>query len=177
MTYMLLMLDMTMNAGKLSRGVRNMSTVSRKKTPESISSEKGFESVKKLLENDPKNMWTSRKFTVITQNVVILVLSRQDLVVKLADVFGKDLVVLPSPVLANTLAISAYAAGILNLHQDYNDNSQNIRKFAQCMLKKMKDVHIAKGRNAKRINKSSASGHKSDFEFSSASDICGFVQR
>ena len=167
------MLDMTMNAGKLSRGVRNMSTVSSKKTPESISSEKGFESVKKLLENDPKNMWTSRKFTVITQNVVILVLSRQDL----ADVFGKDLVVLPSPVLANTLAISAYAAGILNLHQDYNENSQNIRKFAQCMLKKMKDVHIAKGRNAKRINKSSASGHKSDFEFSPVSDICGFVQR
>lgn len=173
MTYMLLMLDMTMNAGKLSRGVRNMSTVSSKKTPESISSEKGFESVKKLLENDPKNMWTSRKFTVITQNVVILVLSRQDL----ADVFGKDLVVLPSPVLANTLAISAYAAGILNLHQDYNENSQNIRKFAQCMLKKMKDVHIAKGRNAKHINKSSASGHKSDFEFSPVSDICGFVQR
>ena len=45
------------------------------------------------------------------------------------------------------------------------------------MLKKMKDVHIAKGRNAKRINKSSASGHKSDFEFSPVSDICGFVQR
>ena len=60
-----------------------MSAASRKEALKSISSDKGFESVKKLLEN-----------------------------AKLTDKFGKDLVLLLSPGLVNTLAFTTHAASI-----------------------------------------------------------------
>ena len=47
----------TMIAGKLSWAGGDVSAASRKETLESISPDKGFESVKKLLKNNHKNMW------------------------------------------------------------------------------------------------------------------------
>ena len=84
------------------------SAASRKETLESISSDKGFESVKKLLENNCKNMWTSVGVYNYYTECSGLVLSRQGLVAKLANEFGKDLVILSSPELANTLVFRTF---------------------------------------------------------------------
>ena len=91
-----------------------------------------------------------------------LVLSRQGMVAKLANEFGKDLVILSSPGLANILVFRTHAAGIVKLCQDDNENSQDVSKVAKCIREEIKDISIVKGRYAKRISKSSASKHISD---------------
>ena len=53
------MLDMTVIAEGGGGVWRNVSAASRKETVESISPDKGLKSVKKLLENNRKNMWTA----------------------------------------------------------------------------------------------------------------------
>lgn len=90
-------------------------------------------------------------------------MSGQDLVAKLANKFGKDLVIFLSPELANILVFHTHAVGILKLRQDDNENLQDVSKVAKCIRKEIKDMSVVKGRYPKRMNKSSASKHISDF--------------
>ena len=81
---------------------------------------------------------------------------------KLAFEFGKDLIVLSSPGLANIRVFRTHVAGILNLCQGDNENSQDVSKVAKCIRKEIKDMSIVKGRYVKGIKKSSASEHIGD---------------
>ena len=62
-----------------------------------------------------------------------LVLSRQGVVAKLVNEFGKDLVILLSTGLANILVFLTHAAGILKLCQNDDENSQGVSKVAKCI--------------------------------------------
>ena len=64
-----------------------------------------------------------------------------------------------SPGLANIIVFRTYAAGILKLCQDDNENSHDVRKVAKCIRKEIKDMSIVKGHYTQRINKISASKH------------------
>ena len=106
-------------------GGRNVSVASRKKTLESISLDKGFRSVKKLLENNHKNMWTSVEVYSCYTECVGLVLSRQGLVAKLGFEFRNDLVIL-FPGLVNILVFRTHIADILKFCEDDKENSQDV---------------------------------------------------
>ena len=69
------------------------------------------------------------------------------------------LVKMLSPGLANIIVFRTYAAGILKLCQDDNENSHDVRKVAKCIRKEIKDMSIVKGHYTQRINKISASKH------------------
>ena len=116
-TCMLLMLDITMIVRKLPRGDISASV-------------KGFKSVKKLLESNGKNMWTSVEVYDYTE-CGGLVSSRQGLVAKLSNEFGKFLVILSSPGLANIFVFCRHATGILKLCQDDNEKLQDVSKVAK----------------------------------------------
>ena len=94
---------------------------------------KGFESVKKLLENNGKNMWTSVEVYNYYTECGGLVSSRQGLVAKLSSEYGKYLVILSSPELANIFVFCMHAAGILKLCQDDNEKLQDVSKVAKCI--------------------------------------------
>ena len=107
----------------------------------------------KTARNNRKNVWISVEVynynTLYIDNTLYcqgLVLSRQDLVTKLANEFGKDLVVFLSPGLANILIYHTHAAGLLKLHQDDNENLQDVSKVAKCIRNEIKDMSIVKGR-------------------------------
>ena len=155
----------------------HVSAASRKKTLEPISSDKQLESVKKLLENNRKNVWISVEVYNYNTECGDLVLSGQDLVAKLANKFGKDLVIFLSPELANILVFHTHAVGILKLRQDDNENLQDVSKVAKCIRKEIKDMSVVKGCYPKRMNKSSASRHISDFLKALLRDIWWFVRR
>ena len=116
---MLLMLDIATIVRKLSWGDISASV-------------KGFESVKKLLENNGKNMWTSVEVYNYTE-CGGLVSSRQGVVAKLSNEFGKYLVILSSPGLTNIFVLHIHAAGILKLCQDDNEKLQDVSKVAKCI--------------------------------------------
>lgn len=82
----LLMLDIALIAGKCSWG-KYISAISREQTLESISLDGGFETVKKLQENDHKNFWTSVEVHNYYTECNVLVLPRQGLVAKLTNEF------------------------------------------------------------------------------------------
>ena len=119
LTYMLLMLDIAMIVRKFSWGDISASV-------------KGFKSVKKLLENNGKNMWTSVEVYNYTE-CSGLVSSRQGLVAKLSNEFGKYLVILSSPGLTNIFVFHTHTAGILKLCQDDNEKLQDVSKVAKCI--------------------------------------------
>ena len=60
-----------------------------------------------------------------------LVSSRQGLVAKLSNEFGKYLVILSSPGLANIFVFCTHATGILKLCQDNNEKLQDVSKVAK----------------------------------------------
>ena len=65
---------------------------------------------------------------------------------KLANEFGKDLVTLSPPGLANIPVFGIHVAGILKLCQDDNENSQDVSKVAKRIRKEIKDMPIVKDR-------------------------------
>ena len=100
-------------------GARNVTAASPKgKQQEPIEIDIRFESVKNLLQDNRKTMWTSvdvHNHYTESSGVALL---RQALVTKLVQKFGEDFIVLSSPGLANILVFYAHAAGILKLCED-----------------------------------------------------------
>ena len=85
-------------------------------------------------------MWTPVEVHNYYTEYVGLDLSRQGLVAKLANEFGKDLVVLSFTGLANILVFHTHAAGILKLCHDDNKNPQNVGKVGKCIRNGIKDM-------------------------------------
>ena len=144
-------------------GARNVTAASRKgKQQEPIEIDKGFESVKNLLQDNRKTMWTSVDVHNHYTESGGVALSRQALVTKLVHEFGEDLIVLSSPGLANILVFRAHAAGILKLCEDDDECRQDVSKYAKCIKRKIKDMPLVKDFYAKHIRKNSANSCISD---------------
>ena len=110
---------------------RNVLYASRKTSDQDLPSmDEAYETVKNLLDNDRKSMWTSIEAEKIYQKHGGFLLSRQCLIGQLTKDFTNELIVLSSPGLANLLVFRKHASIIMKITES-DDQPKDESKAAK----------------------------------------------
>ena len=99
--------------------------------------------IKSLIDNDRKRMWTSIEVKKIYQKHGGSRLSRQCLIGQLTKDFTNDLIVLSSPGLANVLVFQKHASRIMKISKS-DDQPTDLSKSAKCIRKEISNLVLNK---------------------------------
>ena len=123
---------------------RNVLYASKKtRDQDLVSVDEAYETVKNLLDNDKKSMWTSIEVKKIYQKHGGSQLSRQCLIGQLTKDFMNELIVLSSPGLPNISVFRKYASSIMKIAES-DDQPIYVSKAAQCIRKEISNLVLNK---------------------------------
>ena len=108
-----------------------------------VSVDEAYETVRNLLDNDKKSMWTSIEVKKIYQKHGGSRLSRQCLIGQLTKDFMNELIVLSSPGLPNISVFRKYASSIMKIAES-DDQPIHVSKAAQCIRKEISNLVLNK---------------------------------
>ena len=123
---------------------RNVLYASKKtRDQDLVSVDEAYETVKNLLDNDQKSMWTSIEVKKIYQKHGGSRLSRQCLTGQLTKDFTNELIVLPSPGLPNISVFRKHTSSIMKIAES-DDQPIYVSKAAQCIWKEISNLVLNK---------------------------------
>ena len=119
------------------------------------SMDEAYETVKNLLDNDRKSMWTSIEVEKIYQKHGGFLLSRQCLIGQLTKDFTNELTMLSSPGLVNVLVFWKHASNIMKITES-DDQPTDVSKAAKCIRKEISNLVLNKDQYEQWIDKAAA---------------------
>ena len=135
---------------------RNVLYASRKTSDQDLASvDEAYETVKNLLDNDRKSMWTSIEVEKIYQKHGGFLLSRQCLIGQLTKDFTNELTMLSSPGLVNVLVFWKHASNIMKITES-DDQPTDVSKAAKCIRKEISNLVLNKDEYEQRTDKAAA---------------------
>ena len=116
-----------------------------------LSSDSALINLQKTMLASPEKIWTSTELHSCYQTYEGKVLSRQQLVTELQTHFGKDILVLSSPGIANIVIFRSHASSLLHVIEE-NDDDFNFHKLGKTIQKEILSIPKQKEIFNKRID-------------------------
>ena len=120
-------------------GGKNVLLASQQNEEEPTVTDTGFEEVKKNLDRERQNLWTSIEVYSYYQQNGGNILSRQGLLSKLSIEFGNELLVLSSPGIASILAFRKHAASILKV-EEIDEFQADVSNISKCIRREVEQI-------------------------------------